>query len=364
MAKPLDALDFLAGAKKHPPRPVCVLFGDEPFFKRQALAQLRAAVLAGTDAEFSSTSFAGDEATLSAVMDELATRAMFGGGQRLVVVDRADEFVSRYRAELERYVEHPRSGGVLVLDVASWPSNTRLAKALAAEGADKGGPDKGGLVVECKFPSPARLTKWMIAWTRQQYDAKLESDAAEALAEVIEPELGLFDGELARLALLTGDDRTIRAELVRESVGGWRTRTTWEMLDMAASGNARQALLELDHLLSAGEVPISILAQIGSTLRRFAAAARLIGQAEAAGRRTSLRQALEEAGFKSFTIAKAESQLKQIGRARAGRLYRWLMEADLALKGSSSSPARGRIVLERLIIRLSTAAVGAKPVAT
>ncbi len=197
-----------------------------------------------------------------------------------------------------------------MLDVASWPSNTRLAKALAADG-----PDKGGLVVECKFPSPARLIKWMIAWTKQQYDAKLESDAAEALAEVIEPELGLFDGELARLALLTGDDRTIRAELVRESVGGWRTRTTWEMLDLAASGNARQALLELDHLLAAGEVPISILAQIGSTLRRFAAAARLIQQGEAAGRRTSLRQALEEAGFKSFTIAKAESQLKQIGRA-------------------------------------------------
>ena len=88
-------------------------------------------------------------------------------------------------------------------------------------------------------------------------------------------------------------------------------------------------------------MPIAILAQIGSTLRRFAAAARLIEQAEAAGRRLSLRQALEEAGFKAFTLSKAESQLRQIGRVRAARLYRWLLDADLALKGSSSSPRAG-----------------------
>ncbi len=158
---------------------------------------------------------------------------------------------------------------------------------------------------------------------------------------MVESDLGLFDSELSKLALLAGGDGVIRAELVRDAVGGWRTRTTWDMLDLAAGGNARQALVELDHLLSGGEVPIAILAQIGSTLRRFAAAARLIEQAEAAGRRVSLRQALESAGFKAFTLSKAESQLRQIGRVRAGRLYRWLLDADLALKGSSSSPSRG-----------------------
>ncbi|HEY1784904.1 MAG TPA: DNA polymerase III subunit delta [Pirellulales bacterium] len=346
MSKPLVALDYLARPAGHAPQPICVLFGDEPFLKRQVLTRLRAAVLAGKDAEFSSTSFAGPTATLSAVLDELSTLAMFGGGERLVVIDQADDFVSRYRAELERYAEHPKASSVLVLDVASWPSNTRLYKALADT----------GLIIECKFPAAARLQKWLIAWTKDQYHARLEADAAETLIEIIEPELGLFDSELSKLALLAGAEGVIRAELVREVVGGWRTRTTWDMLDLAAGGNARQALVELDHLLSAGEVPISILAQIGSTLRRFAAAGRLIEQAEAAGRRMSLRQALEHAGFKAFTLSKAESQLRQIGRVRAAQLYRWLLDADLALKGASSSPTRGRMVLERLLIRLSTAA--------
>lgn len=351
MSKPIESLDYLAHAAEHSPRPICVLFGDEPFLKRQVLTRLRGAVLAGQDAEFSSTSFAGPTVTLSAVLDELSTLAMFGGGERLVVIDQADDFVSRYRTELERYAEHPKTNSVLVLDVASWPSNTRLYKALAGKS-----PADGGLVIECKFPSAARLQKWLIAWTKQQYHARLEVDAAEALVEIVESELGLFDSELSKLALLAGAEGVIRAELVREAVGGWRTRTTWEMLDLAAGGNARQAMVELDHLLSAGEVPISILAQIGSTLRRFAAAARLIEQADLAGRRLSLRQALEGAGFKAFTLSKAESQLRQIGRVRAAQLYRWLLDADLALKGSSSSPARGRLVLERLLIRLSTAA--------
>ncbi len=355
MPKPVEALDLLARPDKHPPLPVCVLLGDESYLKRQVLQRFRQQVLAGADAEFSLTTLAGPTATLSTVLDELGTVALFGGGRRLVVIDQADDFVSRYRGQLEDYVHKPAGSGVLVLDVASWPANTRLYKLLA----------EAGLQVECKFPSPARLLKWLAAHAHEAYQARLEPAAAEALVEIVEPELGLFDQDLAKLAALAGPGGTITAELVHSAVGGWRTRTTWDMLDAAAGGNAAQALVELDHLLAGGEVPISILAQIGSTLRRFAAAARAIVDAEAAGRRINLRQALEQAGCKPFTLAKSESQLRQIGRVRASQLYRWLLEADLALKGTSSSPARSRIVLEQLLIRLSSqaAAIAVAPYA-
>ena len=176
------------------------------------------------------------------------------------------------------------------------------------------------------------------------------------MLDTLEPDLGLLDQELAKLALSAGIDGTIDAKLVRELVGGWRTKTTWDMLDLAASGHAAEAILQLERLLSAGENPVGVLAQIGSTLRRFAAAARVVDRAERAGRRVNLKQALEAAGFKPFVLGKAEMQLRQLGRQRSAKLYRWVLEADLALKGSSSAPARARIVLERLIARLSTAA--------
>jgi DNA polymerase-3 subunit delta len=341
MPKPLDALDYLSHPKKHPALPVCVLFGDEAYLKRQALLALREEVL-GEAGEFSLARFDGDEAEWREVSDELSTVALFGGGKRLVAVEDGDDFVSRNRSLLEDYAARPKSTAVLVLEVKSWPSNTRLFKALA----------ESGLQIECKFPAPARLLKWL-ASQAQTHDARLEPAAAETLVDVVEPDLGLFDQELTKLAALAGSGGTITAARVHEAVGGWRTRTTWEMLDAALAGNTAEALVQLDRLLAAGEVPIALLGQIASTLRRFAAATRLVEQAERAGRRVSLREALEEAGFKPFVLSRAEPQLRQLGRVRGSKLYRWLLEADLALKGGSSAPGRARLVLEELLVRLS-----------
>ena len=82
-------------------------------------------------------------------------------------------------------------------------------------------------------------------------------------------------------------------------------------------------------------------------------AARVVEQGEGARRSISLRGALEQAGVNPFLLNKVEAQLRKLGRARASQLYRWLLEADLALKGTSSSPARSRLVLEQLIVRIS-----------
>ena len=343
MPSVVPALDFLDRPVSAAPA-VCVVFGDEVFLKQESLDHLRSSVLGQEDGEFSLSELDGETATPQQVFDCLSTVALFGGGQRLVIVREADDFVSRHRGALETYVAKAKSSGVLVLEVASWPSNTKLAKAVAAT----------GLTVDCKTPSPQAIAKWLTARAAQKHRAKLDRQAAALLLDTVEPDLGLLDQELAKLALAAGLDGTIDAALVREYVGGWRTKTTWDMLDLAAAGNAAEAILQLDRLLSSGESPVAILAQIGSTLRRFAAAARLIQRSEQQGRRPNLRPALEAAGFKPFVLGKAETQMRQLGRQRCVKLYRWVLEADLALKGASSAPARARIVLERLIAQMST----------
>jgi DNA polymerase-3 subunit delta len=92
---------------------------------------------------------------------------------------------------------------------------------------------------------------------------------------------------------------------------------------------------------------------MASTLRRFAAAARIYEQAEQSRRTMSLRHALEQSGMPVFKMSTAENQLKQIGRPRAKQLYRWLLAADLELKGHNSTKDRARRVLETLIVRLA-----------
>lgn len=337
----LNAVDYLAEPAKFPPRAVCALFGDEPFFHRQCLLQLREAVLGGEDAEFSLCDFNGRSVEWRDVLDELTTLAMFGGGRRLVVVSDADEFVTRNRQRLEDYVAEPAPGGVLVLVLKSFPANTRLYKAVAAD----------GLPIDCNAPRTAGLTRWLGAWCKRTHGVQLPHQAAEMLVEMIGPELGLLDQELAKLALSVGPDKKITAEAIRQSVGGWRAKTTWVMLDAALEGKLGEAMAQLDRLLASGESPVGLLGQISASLRRLAAAARLVIQGESTGRKVGLSAALEQAGVRSFAMQKAQQQLRHIGRERAEKLYGWLLQADLDLKGASSLPPR--VILERLIVRLA-----------
>jgi hypothetical protein len=69
-----------------------------------------------------------------------------------------------------------------------------------------------------------------------------------------------------------------------------------------------------------------------------------------------LGQALSQAGVRDWpqgTLAKAEDRLKQLGRHRGGKLYRWLLELDLSLKGTHSPEDRARWALEQLILRMA-----------
>lgn len=159
-------------------------------------------------------------------------------------------------------------------------------------------------------------------------------------------------------------ERVIDAKLVREHVGGWRTRATWDMVDAAAEGRAADALSQLDRLIASGEKPHGLLPQMASSLRRFSAAIDLIEAAEADGRRLPAREALAQAGVLPFKLGDAERQFRQIGRRRARLLTQLLLAADLAMKGHNSADDRARIELERLIVQLqANPAAGAMPAA-
>ncbi len=345
------ALEFLKNTDKIDVPGVCAVWGDERLLKQEVLNQLKKCVVGEGDALLGLSSLSGKIAKPAEVFDELATVALFGSARRCVIVEDADEFVKQHRLALEAYVSHPSGHGVLILNVTTWPKTTRLYKRL----------DQTGLQVECTTPSPAKIKTWLAERAASHHGATLQAGADDALLELLDPDLGLLDQELAKLALLAGQDGTITRGMVHERVGTWRHRTAWDLIDAAASGNASEALAQLDRLLLAGEHPIAVLAQMGATLRRFAHAARRIEQTGRPASHTVLTRALKESGVPHFATRKAEHQLKQLGRRRAEQLLSWLLAADLALKGSSSAPHRGRLVLEMLIVRMSRAADSRHP---
>ncbi|MDX1948548.1 MAG: DNA polymerase III subunit delta [Pirellulaceae bacterium] len=356
----LHALDFLAQPGQHRPAGVCVLFGDEPFLKRLALEAVRR-LAAGDDAEASIELHDCEDRPPEwrDVADALATVSLFGGGgPRIVVLQGADGFVSTHRPRLEDYVAKPRRAGLLILLIDEFASNTRLYKAV----------DQAGLAIDCRPPQKGgkskdldegQIVKWIVAWGQSRHQVLLDREAAQLLLDLSGPSFGLLDQDLAKLALFATSGGKTTPEMVQQIVGGWRTKTTWDLVDAAAAGNAAEALVQLDRLLQAGEHPLALVGSIGWSLRRYAAAVRVFERAERGGSRISLREALAQAGVRDWplgALAKSEERLKQLGRRRAGQLYRWLLDLDLALKGSHSQDDHARWALEQLILRMTKAA--------
>ncbi len=353
MANTLHAFDFLDHPAVAIPA-VVVVFGNESFLKRLVMQSLRQTLVTDDDTPF--TTLDGGSTAWRDVHDELATMSLFGNGRRFVVIEKADAWVSQERGRLESYVEKPQASSVLLLDVDSWASNTRLYKSV----------DKLGLQIDCRAPEKAagksktldraRIGKWLVQWATTEHHFTLQTHAADQLLEITGPEFGLLNQELAKLALFAGAGGKVDVQMVKDIVGGWRTQTIWEVIDAAAEGDAGEALKQLGRLLSPDEHPVALFGQISWSLRRFAAATRIYQEAERARRKISLRDALIQAGIPHWNregLERAERQLQQLGRVRAGRIFRWLLETDLALKGSHSQKDRARFALEQLILRMA-----------
>ena len=326
----MHAVEFLKQVPTDVP-PVAVLSGAQRHLKQAALTILKKIVI--DDDDTSLTKFAGKETDLQSVTDELRTISMWSN-RRLVVVEDADEFVTKYRANLEKYVEKPAKKSVLVLDVKTWPKTTRLAKLVVKEGLD----------VECTELKGPQLFKWLVDTARDSYQQTLSRDAASLLIELVGEELGLLDQELNKLASYVGAGGKIEAKDVQTLVGGWRTETTWAMTDATRDGDLAFAIDALDQLLTAGEAGPKLLGGISFVFKKFA-------QATDLSRSQQLDQALRSAGVFPQAVSPSSAYLRRIGRAKAERILNVLLETEAGLKGGSRLPER--LQLEQLLLKLS-----------
>jgi DNA polymerase-3 subunit delta len=330
----MDSLSFLERIGKAKPQPIYVLTGDEDFLKRQVLAALKPLVIGDADESFAVSNFAGDKAELSAVRDELATLP-FLGPRRLVIVEAADPFVTRYRQALEKYFREPTGPGVLLLDVKSWPANTRLAKQLS-----------DAATIVCKAPTTDRLTRWCVQRAEAEHNKPMSPAAAQLLVDLVGAEMGQLDQELNKLAVYVGDAPRIDVKDVDLLVGRSREAKTFDIFTAIGNGQAGKALAILDELFEQEIEPLAILGAFSWQLRMLAKASRVCQQ-----KNMSLNAALAEGGAHPGRAREYEQQLRHLGQRRADQLFDWLLEADLGLKGSSTLPPR--VLLERLIVQLA-----------
>jgi len=331
------------------------LVGAEPFLSFHMLALLRDRLCPDeADRAWAWREFSGDAAPDPRdVFDEAATVPLFAGATRAAVVRSADTFVSAARETLEKLANAPRGTspggrGLVILELKSLPSNTRLAKAIA----------KHGLIVDTSIPPRANLAAWVRQWSQSRHGIQLAAATSQRLLERLANNLGQIDQALARLAAATdpaAKKKIIPPEAVDNFAGSPQERTAWGMIDSAATGDAREAIGQLAALFDGGENPIGISAQIAAVLRRLSSAARLLSLPAGGGRPAGVEQALREAGVAAWpkALAQARESLMQLGARRARKLPSLLLDLDMTLKSDASRGLRARLALERLFCKMS-----------
>jgi len=330
----MTALDWLRDDSERPIRPVYTVFGNDAYLLREAIGGVVGAVFPGEVADAAISRFPGATTPLATVLDEVCTLPFFTR-RRLVIVEDADPFITKYRKELEAYVEKPSESGILLFQTKTWVATTILAKLV----------DRVGLAIDCSSPRESDLAPWLARLARTRYRAQLDAEAARLLVELVGAEAGILASEVEKLAVYAGESRRIERDDIAKLVGAGRVETIWKTLDAALAGQGKLALEYLDQLLAAGEDATLSLAAMSANLLKLHHA----GHLRAA--RVELAEACQLANIPPFAVQKTGKQHAHLGPTRVGQLPAMLLRADLDIKGGSTLDPR--VVLEMLLVRLA-----------
>lgn len=214
-------------------KPVYALVGSDSFLQLEKLRE----ILRAMPRDVQRVDVEGERAELAEVLDELRSFAMFGGA-KLVVVRDADEFLGRYREQLEDYCAKPSDSGTLVIRLASLPKSQRIYKAI----------DKLGGIALCE--PPRDLVRWAVERARSAHGLTLAPDAGRMLADLIGADLGRIDNELAKLAIEhDGSKEPVTAQRVAAGVAFQREQEMWDLSNAMAAGDVTEALRRWRHFV-------------------------------------------------------------------------------------------------------------------
>jgi DNA polymerase III delta subunit len=211
--------------------PIYALIGTDSFLQLQFLADIVKNAGKGTQR----IDIDGERAELAEVLDECRCFAMFGG-TKVVVVQNADAFITKYREHLEDYAAKPSNSAILVLRVESLPANQRIYKAI----------QKTGAIEKCDPPKD--LAKWIIDRGKSAHQLVVAVDAAKLLADYVGDDLARLDNELAKLAL-TVNDAKVRPQDIAAGVAFQREQQMSEMVNAVAAGHPAEAVQRWRRLL-------------------------------------------------------------------------------------------------------------------
>ena len=355
---------FLAEVSGDARRPGYVLLGDEAFLfdmcrrgvlESLAPPELREFCLHDLDLAQTSIFEALDLAQTPSLMAPFQVlflrnvKTLYGRGQK------KEEF-----AAIDEYFRRPNPQALLlfVADHIALPQDLRKMEMQDKERAERIRETLGEVcgVVELQRVSEEDGVRWVVREAEAK-GVRIEEDAARELVDALSAEMLTIASELEKLLLYAGalaaekGAATIDLVDVETMVTAAKQRSLYELTDAISQHDAPRALALLSGLLNASDggedAAIGHVFMLAKTFRQ------MLVLNEKQVKDTRAMWGVLWPGFRVAPFA-AEALIAQARRYRdRGELVRGLRmiaKADLELR---SSPADKRLVLERLVMRLS-----------
>lgn len=309
-------------------KPVYVLYGADEFLQAENRRRIISRIIGSGDPQTSVTRFE-PTVELSDVLDELRT-VPFLSPHRVVVVTDADDFVSDYRGQLEKYLSSPSATSSLILSVASWAGNTRLFKTVAriGEAIDCTGPDRKDAI---------RYLRDLAAERGKEIDPRAE----ELMLQWCGEDLGTLNNEMEKLSVYIGDRKQITPDDVAVLVAATAGPGAFALTNAITAGDTSAALKALSGSLTRRGEEFRVLGMIAWHLRRAMQVHQEIAQGVPGVQ--ACRSARIFGGQREFL-----QMLRRRPRTKLRNDFRRLLAADLHMKSGSEPVA----ALQELIMNL------------
>lgn len=299
-----------------------------------ALRRLRARFAEGSIEHLFAESATGED-----VVAATNALGLFGGGERLVVVEGIERWKKADAEAVVRYLASPTPGSVLALVGDA----SKLAGLEAACGA-------AGRVLRfdvTQRKSGKREVDDFPAWVRMQFGRagiRVDHDTASRLVEIVGDDSHALQGEVEKIATWAAGESVGRREVEAlaapvQEASDFALGDAWGVRDVAG------ALAACEVKLLQGEEPFRLAWRFADHVARVRAVQALLEEG------SSSREIAGRLGLKDFPARKAAGHAGNYSREELGDAVVRLAELDVALKGGSRlDPV---LELERALVDLT-----------
>src|SRR3954470_7466303 len=356
---------FVSEVKERKLKPGYLFIGDEAFFRKRCREAVLSFLIPSDMREFALYDFDLAETEVIEVLDRARTpslmapfqvffvrgvKELYGRGSHDKEVDAIKDYFDNH---------NPDELIIFVADHVSTPADPRRMDMTDRDRYER---IKETLGPYCNVVELARVEEGeAVKWISEQAgndNVKVDADAARELVDALGGDMMLVSNELEKLILFVGEKKRITIGDVETMVLAAKQRSLYELTDAISAKDPVRALAVLDAMLSSEEGEEAAIGHVYMLARTFRQMLVILEKNVRDSR--AIWQALWQ-GFRVPPFA-AEDILRQARRYKPRReltsALRLIARADLALR---SNPPSKRMVLENLILQLSSEAPQAAP---